>query len=138
MGYQDEILQIRQQRAQRDIAEAQEAIREKYQRRGSRAQPSGQHGDAETFETWDRECEQLGGRMATVSPPPPPQAPRAFRANQEICQRAASLLSALRRRRQIRLTRRPTNLPLIAGLKLDTVEYFKYCDDALDMYGQRL
>ena len=31
MGYQDEVLAIRQQRAQRDMAEAQEAIKERYQ-----------------------------------------------------------------------------------------------------------
>ena len=92
MGYQDEILQIRQQRAQRDIAEAQEAIKEKIRRvaEQERDQAAAQ-GDAETFESWDREAEQLEDEWQQVAPPPPPQAPSAFRANQEICQRAASL-----------------------------------------------
>ena len=59
MGYQDEVLAIRQQRAQRDIAEAQEVIRgavpesRRRERDQAAAMVMPRHYDA-----WDRECEQ--------------------------------------------------------------------------------
>ena len=75
MGYQDEILAIRQQRAQRDIAEAQEAIQEKYQVAVQERDQQPLRVTPKQYEAWDREAEQLEDEWQAVSPPPPPQAP---------------------------------------------------------------
>ena len=76
MGYQDEVLAIRQQRAQRDIAEAQTAIQGKVCRSTVQERDEAAAlGDAEHYEAWDREAEQLEDEWQAVTPPPPPQAP---------------------------------------------------------------
>ena len=135
MGYQDEILQIREQRAQRDIAEAQTVLRERYSVAEVERNRAAAIGDVETFETWDRECEQLEDEWQQVAPPPPPQAPvlsepakRFVNERQAFNQRYGEAAN--------QAYRAVHKFAVDRGLKPDTVEYFKYCDDALDMYAK--
>ena len=135
MGYQDEILQIRQQRAQRDIAEAQTSIQERYQVATQERDQAAAQGDAETFEAWDREAEQLEDEWQQVTPPPPPQAPqlseptKAFlHKHQAFYQRYGDAAN--------QATRAAHALAVKSGLKVDTEDYFKFCSDALEMHGR--
>ena len=73
--------------------------------------------------------------MATSCPATAATSARAFRASQKVCQRAAGLQSAVRRRSEAGL-RAAHKFAVERGLKPDTEEYFKYCDDALDMYAK--
>ena len=57
--------------------------------------------------------------------------------NQAIRQQAAGLLSAVRRPQRTKPTRAAHAFAVQSGLKVDTEEYFKFCDDALELYGQR-
>lgn len=135
MGYQDEVLAIRQQRAQRDIAEAQTAIQEKYQVAVQERDAAATLGDAEQYEAWDREAEQLEDEWQAVTPPPPPQAP----VLSEPTKRFVNERQAFNQRYGTKATeayRAAHKFAVERGLKPDTVEYFKYCDDALDMYAK--
>jgi hypothetical protein len=135
MGYQDEVLAIRQQRAQRDIAEAQEVIRERYAVAVQERDEAAASGYVDGYENWDRECEQLEDEWQQVTPPPPPQAPvlseptkRYLNERQAFNQRyGTAATQAYKAAHEFAVQR---------GLKPDTTEYFKYVDDALELHGQ--
>ena len=135
MGYQDEIMQIRNERAQRDQNEALSLIKERYQVAELERNRAASIGDEETFETWDRECEQLEDEWQTVAPPPPPQAPvlseptKAFlHRHQAFYQRYGDAANQATRAAHARAVQ--------SGLKVDTEDYFKYCSDLLEMYAK--
>jgi hypothetical protein len=135
MAYHDEILAIRQQRAERDIAEAQTVLQEKYAVAVQERDTAAAQGDAATFEAWDREAEELESEWQAVTPPPPPQAPvlseptkRYLNERQAFNQRYGDAANQAYRAAHAFAVQR--------GLKPDTVEYFKYCDDALEMYAK--
>jgi hypothetical protein len=135
MGYQDEILQIRQERAARDIAEARTVIQEKYVTAAHERDLAAAAGDAENFEGWDRECEELESEFESVSPPPPPQAPTIS----EPTRRYLNERQAFNQRYGAAATQAYKAAHALAcqsGLRPDTVEYFKFCDDALELHGQ--
>jgi hypothetical protein len=135
MGYQDEVLAIRQQRAQRDIAEAQESIKERYQVAVQERDQAAAQGYVDGYENWDRECETLEDEWESVAPPPPPQAPqlseptkRYLNERQAFNQRyGAAATAAYKAAHEFAVQR---------GLRPDTVEYFKYVDDALELHGR--
>jgi hypothetical protein len=135
MGYADEILQIRQERAQRDINEAITTIQEKHATATWERDQAAAAGDAATFEAWDRECEQLEDEYQQVAPPPPPQAP----VLSEPTKRYLGERQAFRQRygaHADQAFKAGHELAIRAGLKPDTTDYFKYVDDALDLYSK--
>ena len=87
------------------------------------------------YEAWDREAEQLEDEWQAVTPPPPPQAP----VLSEPTKRFVNERQAFNQRYGAKATqayRAAHKFAVQRGLKPDTVEYFKYCDDALDMYAK--
>ena len=136
MGYADEILQIRQQRAQRDIVEAQEAIKERYAEMVQARDQAAAQGDAETFELYDREAEQLRSPNGNKFP--------RHRRRKRPCFPSQARDLSTSGKPSIRGTatkateayKAAHKFAVERGLKPDTVEYFKYCDDALDMYAK--
>jgi hypothetical protein len=135
MGYHDEILQIREQRAQRDIAEALNVIQERYVTATQERDQAAAQGDAATFEAWDRECEQLEDEYQQVAPPPPPQAPTLS----EPTKRYLNERQAFNQRYGAAATqayKAAHELACQAGLQPDTKDYFKYVDDALELHGK--
>jgi hypothetical protein len=135
MGYQDEVLAIRQQRAQRDIAEAQESIKERYAVAVQERDQAAAQGDEESYTAWDREAEVLEDEWESVTPPPPPQAP----VLSEPTKRYLNERQAFSQRHGAAATQAYTAAHAFAvqrGLKPDTQEYFKYVDDALELYAK--
>ena len=132
MGYQDEILQIRQERAQRDILRPrahQGAIPGREQERdqaAARVMPR-LRGLGREASNW-----KTNGRVSSA---PAATSTRGFRANQSIPQRAPSLLSR-HGAAAVQASKAAHALAVQSGLKVDTEDYFKFCSDALEMHGK--
>ena len=93
-------------------------------------------GDAETFESCDREAEQLEGRMASSFPAPAATSTRAFRANARDLSTSGRLSISATATKANQAYKAAHEFAVERGLKPDTDEYFNYCDDALDMYAK--
>ena len=74
--------------------------------------------------------------MATSYPATAAASASAFRANKSICQRAASLYKKATETQANQAYRAAHAFAVERGLKVDTQEYFKYCDDALELYAK--
>ena len=133
MGYQDEVLAIRQQRAARDIAEAQEVVRERYQVAELERNKAAAIGDAENYDAWDRECEQLEDEWQQVAPPPPPQAPQVSAETQKFVNKHQAFF---RQPGAVQASKAAHALAVQSGLKVDSPDYFRFCSDALELYGK--
>ena len=135
MGYNDEILQIRQQRAARDIQEAQEVIKEKYAETVQARDQAAAQGDAEpssiTIERPNNlktNGNKLPRHRRRKHPSFPSQARDLSTRGKPLTKGyGAAAMQAYRAAHEFAVQR---------GLKPDTQEYFKYCDDALDMYAK--
>jgi hypothetical protein len=135
MGYNDEILKIRQERAQRDINEAINVIQERYVTAAYERDAAAAQGDASTFEAWDRECEQLEDEYQSVAPPPPPQAPTISGPTQAYLNERQAFNQRYGAA-AVHAYKAAHALAVQSGLQVDTPDYFKFCDDALELHGK--
>jgi hypothetical protein len=131
MGYQDEVAQWRQQRAQREIAERVEEIKQQYIENEQARDEAGRQQDGETFDYYDRECQALEQEFSQyVAPPQPELSPQT---KQFLNQNADFVRKGGEAARQALLAAHQGAVN--AGLQPDSADYFRWGKDFLEMYA---
>ena len=142
-SYQEEIAQLRQQRAQYERAETTKQIQEDYAQAKYMRDEALQRGDPADWHEFDRECEALEQTWARYYAPQPQADPRAVaylnRKKVFVDRHGQAAIDALGRAHQYATAPRnpSTNNPNNTGMGLrgGSPAYFKAMDDLLEMYA---